>query len=176
MVILFTAAFSELTLINSCSSSQDTLQCLRTSDFDVLQNVYLEITKKALSTGTYAFAPVVDGTFITQRPTQALRQGKVNGVSLITALQVPAKFLIHFQEALYSVFNSFEGLDPSTAVVTDISEYVSNIFPKLSKQEVSAAVSIYAGLGAPSDQAFLIQGECVYDNFLAILCVNQRFH
>ena len=30
---------------------------------------------------TFNFVPVIDGSFITQRPTLALRAGKVNGVS-----------------------------------------------------------------------------------------------
>ena len=30
--------------------------------------------------GTFTFVPVIDGSFITQSPTVALSQGKVNGV------------------------------------------------------------------------------------------------
>lgn len=30
--------------------------------------------------GSFVFVPVVDGIFITDRPTQLLKQGKVNGV------------------------------------------------------------------------------------------------
>ena len=32
--------------------------------------------------GTFVFVPVVDGTFITDRPTQLLKQRRVNGVRL----------------------------------------------------------------------------------------------
>ncbi|KAJ3897885.1 hypothetical protein F5879DRAFT_685803 [Lentinula edodes] len=32
------------------------------------------------------FVPVIDGTFITQRPTLALREGKINGLSLSSPL------------------------------------------------------------------------------------------
>lgn len=58
--------------------------------------------------GTFAFVPVVDGTFITQRPTIALRQGKFNGIrielysvikltsyyrKLFSSLQIPSRVL-----------------------------------------------------------------------------------
>ncbi len=32
--------------------------------------------------GTYTFVPVVDGTFITERPLVTLQRGKVNGVGI----------------------------------------------------------------------------------------------
>ena len=63
----------------SCSSAQDTLDCLRAVDVNSLQNANLEINASGFF-GTFVFVPVVDGSFITERPTELLKAGKVNGV------------------------------------------------------------------------------------------------
>jgi carboxylesterase type B len=65
---------------HSCSTSADTLTCLREVDVDILQAANQNICNSVFF-GTFAFVPVVDGTFIAERPTQLLKQGKVNGVS-----------------------------------------------------------------------------------------------
>jgi carboxylesterase type B len=49
-------------------------------DVDILQAANQNICNSVFF-GTFAFVPVVDGTFIAERPTQLLKQGKVNGVS-----------------------------------------------------------------------------------------------
>ena len=64
---------------SSCSSAQDTLDCLRTVDVNLLQNANAVISTSGFL-GTFVFVPVVDGTFITERPTELLKAGKVNGV------------------------------------------------------------------------------------------------
>lgn len=66
---------------SSCSSASDTLNCLRAADLNVLRTVNTNIQDAAFS-GTFAFVPVIDGNFITQRPTIALKEGKINGVSM----------------------------------------------------------------------------------------------
>ena len=63
----------------SCSSAQDTLDCLRTVDVNSLQSANVEISVSGFF-GTFVFVPVVDGSFITERPTELLKAGKVNGV------------------------------------------------------------------------------------------------
>jgi cholinesterase len=63
----------------SCSSAQDTLDCLRAVDVNLLENVNLEIDASGFF-GTIVFVPVVDGSFITESPTELLKAGKVNGV------------------------------------------------------------------------------------------------
>ncbi len=72
-----------LILLNyRCSSSQDTLECLRNVDIELLDSVNSNIAANGFY-GTFIFVPVVDGTFITERPTEALKKGKVNGVCLL---------------------------------------------------------------------------------------------
>lgn len=69
--------FLQLILAYSCSS----LGCVRTADIAILTNVSLNVNSSAFY-GTFGWAPVVDGTFITQRPTVSLREGKINGVRI----------------------------------------------------------------------------------------------
>ncbi len=69
-------------LNHRCSSSKDTLQCLRNTDTELIDSVNSNIAANAFY-GTAIFVPVVDGTFITERPTEALKKGKVNGVSFL---------------------------------------------------------------------------------------------
>ena len=64
----------------SCSTAQDTLDCLRAVDVNSLQSVNSKIAASGFF-GTFVFVPVVDGSFITERPTEILKAGKVNGVS-----------------------------------------------------------------------------------------------
>ena len=63
----------------SCSSAQDTLDCLRAVDVNSLESANVEINAGGFF-GTFVLVPVVDGSFITERPTELLKAGKVNGV------------------------------------------------------------------------------------------------
>jgi carboxylesterase type B len=65
----------------SCTEANDTLSCLRAADVDLLQQANVDLNDAGFQ-GTFVFVPVVDGDLITQQPSQALAQGKVNGVSL----------------------------------------------------------------------------------------------
>lgn len=78
-------------LYYSCSTSTDTLACLREVDVDTLQVANVNICNSVFF-GTFAFVPVVDGTLVTERPTQLLKQGKVNGVSCAYPTTKPDKF------------------------------------------------------------------------------------
>lgn len=73
-------------LLERCSSAHDTLKCLRSVDITTLAAANLNIAYNAFY-GTWVFVPVVDGTFIKQRPTVALKQlKKLNGVCKISWL------------------------------------------------------------------------------------------
>ena len=61
----------------SCTTAQDTLYCLRSVDVNSLENANLKINNSGFY-GTFVFVPVVDGGFITERPSLLLREGKVN--------------------------------------------------------------------------------------------------
>lgn len=72
----------------SCSSSPDTLACLRAANINTLEYMNNKINYDAFY-GTYAFVPVVDGAFIIDRPTVMLAGGKVNGVRDFIAAITP---------------------------------------------------------------------------------------
>ncbi|KAF9445722.1 alpha/beta-hydrolase [Macrolepiota fuliginosa MF-IS2] len=137
--------FSEVVQRTGCSSAIDTLACLRQVDVDVFAQINIDLGGTSLFK-IPGFVPVVDGILITERPTQLLRQGKVNG------------------QALLSVTNAFEGaifVDMSTADTVQIPSYLANLFPEFRDAEIIAGTAQYANLGAPIDQAIAIMGESI---------------
>lgn len=59
--------------------------------------------------------------------------------------------------------NSFEGRIFVNSSVSDIANYVANLFPNFGPEQVDATVVQYndvAGLSSPLDQAIAITGEC----------------
>ncbi|KAF8183427.1 Alpha/Beta hydrolase protein [Pholiota molesta] len=67
--------FSEVVSQTNCTSSKDSLECLRGVDVNTLQAANTEINASGFF-GTFVFVPVVDGTFITARPTELLRSAR----------------------------------------------------------------------------------------------------
>lgn len=80
-------------MIESCGTSGNTLKCLRTVDTSLLQAANLNITLSGFF-GTFVFSPVVDGSFIVERPVETLRKGHVNGVR--TLMRHLLLYLSHF--------------------------------------------------------------------------------
>ncbi|KAF5367116.1 hypothetical protein D9758_003854 [Tetrapyrgos nigripes] len=140
------AIYSEVVTQTNCASSSNTLACLRAASAGTLQAANIQISSSAFF-GSFLFVPVVDGTFITQRPTEAFRQFKVNGKAVLT------------------VTNTNEGVsfvDQSTENV-NTTFYIEQLFPNLGLQEIQQAVRLYTGLGlTPLQQAELIMGESIF--------------
>ncbi|KAF8628592.1 hypothetical protein AX15_003815 [Amanita polypyramis BW_CC] len=137
------ALYDEVVSQTGCSSSSNSLECLRNTDVTRLQNANTKVGTSVFY-GTHVFVPVVDGTFITQRPTLALRAGKVNGKMLL-GLTV-----------------SREGnilVNQSTA---DITNYIAQLFPLFGGSEIEAVVREYSGLGSPADQANSIMTDATF--------------
>ncbi|KAK0482569.1 Alpha/Beta hydrolase protein [Armillaria novae-zelandiae] len=115
----------------------------KNADVNVLEQINIDLCDSGFF-GTFVFVPVVDGDFIKQRPTVALREGKVNG------------------EVLMSVANTNEGalfVDARTAGTVQVPEYLTQIFPNLSAQNRDVAVAKYSSLGTPIEQVTAIMGE-----------------
>ncbi|KAK0463614.1 Alpha/Beta hydrolase protein [Desarmillaria tabescens] len=130
----------------NCTSAANTLTCLRNADVNLLEQINVQLCISGFF-GTFVFVPVVDGTFIKQRPALALQEGKVNG------------------EVLMSVTNSDEGLifvDTSTAATVQVPEYLTQLFPNLSAQNIDVAVAKYSSLGTPIEQVTAIMGESIF--------------
>ncbi|GLB44903.1 putative type-B carboxylesterase lipase family protein [Lyophyllum shimeji] len=136
--------YNEVVSQTNCASSTDTLNCLRGVDVASLQVTNVNISASALF-GTFIFVPVVDGTFITQRATQALKQRKING------------------NALLSITNSLEGfIFINESQISTASDYISQLFPHFGTPEITKATALYADMGNPFSQAVAIMGEAIF--------------
>ncbi|KAF4614264.1 hypothetical protein D9613_008001 [Agrocybe pediades] len=138
--------YSEAVNQVNCSSATDTLECLREAEADVLEAVNTNINQSGFF-GTFVFVPVVDGTLITDRPTQVLRRGRLNG------------------KISYSVTNPMEGADfvnQSIASTVQVADYVSQLFPNLQPPDIDGATRLYAGLGSNISQVIAIMGESIF--------------
>ncbi|KAL0578556.1 hypothetical protein V5O48_003457 [Marasmius crinis-equi] len=129
----------------NCTTAQDTLACLRKADTTALQTANTNINLAAFF-GTFAFVPVVDGTFIKQRPIEALKEGKVNG------------------EALLAVTNTNEGdlFVNQTASPLNASQYAAELYPELRSQDTAKIAQLYGSSGSAVTQENLIMGESIF--------------
>ena len=64
-----------------CASAKNAFSCLQSVDLNTLETVNFNIAASGFF-GTFVFVPVVDGSFIVERPIQTLQEGKSNGVRL----------------------------------------------------------------------------------------------
>ncbi|KAE9408457.1 alpha/beta-hydrolase [Gymnopus androsaceus JB14] len=136
--------YSEVVAQTNCSSAVDSLTCLRSANETLLQTINTNINVGGFF-GTFVFVPVIDGTFITQRPTEALKQGKVNG------------------KALLSITNTNEGVIfvNQTNPITNVSLYAGTLFPKFGSKQDSKTAELYASLGTPLEQDDAIMAESI---------------
>ncbi|KAF8158921.1 alpha beta-hydrolase [Mycena galopus ATCC 62051] len=135
--------FDDVVAQAGCNGTEP-LDCLRAVDGATLANINLN-TILAGFQNTFTFVPVVDGSFITQSPTDALSQGKVNG------------------DFLLSVINTNEGtVFVDQTLEYDVADYVRNLFPLFGVDESNAAAAAYASLGSPLNQATQIMGDSIF--------------
>ncbi|KAJ6609463.1 Alpha/Beta hydrolase protein [Mycena sp. CBHHK59/15] len=137
-------ATPQVDISHSCAASAVPLDCLRAADSALLQDINLSMGIAGFM-GTFAFVPVVDGSFIPQRPTDALGQGNLNG------------------DILLSFTNSHEGnLFVNQSAEHDVETYVKQLFPLFGPEQTAAAASVYRPLGSPLDQVNAIMGESIF--------------
>ncbi|KAJ7732174.1 Alpha/Beta hydrolase protein [Mycena metata] len=138
--------FIEIVTQANCTTAANSMACLRAVDANSLQTSNTQINNDGFW-GTFLFVPVVDGTFIRQRPTLSLLEAKVNG------------------EALLAVTNTFEGtdfVDQSTGATANATQYALNLFPDFGPAQADKVGALYAGLGTPLFQENAIQGESIF--------------
>ncbi|KIY68218.1 alpha/beta-hydrolase [Cylindrobasidium torrendii FP15055 ss-10] len=117
-----------------CANIQDTLECLRAADTELLQSLDKSVSSSAFMR-TVIFVPVVDGELITQSPIEALNNGQMNG------------------EGVLAVTNANEGvsfIDTDFAVSYDVAGYVHNFFPGLKQESIDYILELYSDLGEMS--------------------------
>ncbi|PMD58787.1 alpha/beta-hydrolase [Hyaloscypha bicolor E] len=91
------------------TSAKTTMICLRSKNSTVLQNASFAVSGSG-EYGTWAFPPVTDGTYIQQRPSQALLQKKVNGKRHLSGNCANEGNLFHQPIASLSDFNAWVNL------------------------------------------------------------------
>ncbi|THV05587.1 alpha/beta-hydrolase [Dendrothele bispora CBS 962.96] len=138
------ALFSQIIAQTNCSLSSDSLACLRAVDVNTLQNVNVAINQAGFYE-TFITFPVVDGTFITQRVTEALKQGKVNGRALLAMTNTNEGIIFVNQTA------------PANATV-----FAGQTFPNFGLEQDEEVARLYAGVGTPLDQVNRILGESIF--------------
>ncbi|KAJ7625350.1 Alpha/Beta hydrolase protein [Mycena polygramma] len=137
------AVFNDVAAQAGCNGTE-VLDCLRAVDTVTLVDINVN-TILAGFQGTYTFVPVIDGSFITQSPTDALLHGKVNGDVLLSVTNTNEGFIFVNQTAEY-----------------DVAEYASNLFPLFGAKESNATASIYKSLGSSLDQVNAIMTESIF--------------
>jgi hypothetical protein len=140
------------------------MACLRAVDATILEAANTNISLSAFY-GTFVFVPVVDGVFITQRPTVSMLEGKVNGVSCSTCLYNADSYFSPIQEAILAVTNAFEGtnfVDQSASV--SASQYSLDLFPRFSTLQAATVSFLYGNLGPELFQVNAVQGECRFSS------------
>ncbi|KAF8554980.1 alpha/beta-hydrolase [Imleria badia] len=124
-----------------CSSSSDSLSCLRSASASTLSN---QIEGNGFY-GTATFVPVVDGALIVERPTVTLGKGNHNG------------------EALYSVTNVNEGREfVQQSLTMSASQYISALFPNIQASQADSLAGLYADFGTSIEQADSVMGEAIF--------------
>ncbi|KAJ6577831.1 Alpha/Beta hydrolase protein [Mycena capillaripes] len=141
---IFQLLFSEVLAQANCTTATDWMACLRAADATVLETANNNINIGGFF-GTFLLVPVVDGVFITQRPTVSLMEGKVNG------------------EALLAVTNTFEGTSfVNQTVNVSAAQYSLNLFPDFSTAQAATITSLYADVGNQLFQVNAVQGESIF--------------
>ncbi|KAF5343387.1 hypothetical protein D9758_015614 [Tetrapyrgos nigripes] len=141
------AIYTEVVSQTNCSDATDTITCLRKADFDVLSAVNNQVAAEGFF-GTFMYSPVVDGKLITRRPTQLMKEGRINKVQRILATS-----------------NSNEGVIFTDPNATDVKDFVMNLFPTLEEDTASEAVALYANANpalSVFDAAAQIYGESMF--------------
>ncbi|KAJ7258057.1 alpha beta-hydrolase [Mycena haematopus] len=137
------AVFDDVVAQASCNSTKP-LDCLRAADSTTLADINLNVILAGFQ-GTFTFVPVIDGSFITQSPTESLSQGKVNG------------------DILLSITNTNEGvIFVNQTAEYDVANYVRNLFPLFGAEESNAAAAVYSSLGSPVNQVTQIMGDSIF--------------
>ncbi|KAJ7154747.1 alpha/beta-hydrolase [Mycena filopes] len=145
------ALYAEVVSMCGCADAANTLDCLRAAPAPLLLAADTTLGVAGFM-GTYTFVPVVDGTFIVERPSVTLNQrGRANGDALLvtTNSDEGAGFFV-FPDVLAT--NNFT-----------LREYITQLFARLPEASINTAVELYAGIGAGvGDQATKVMAESIF--------------
>ncbi|KAF1979270.1 alpha/beta-hydrolase [Bimuria novae-zelandiae CBS 107.79] len=130
-----TQAYDDFTEAAGCSNATNTLQCLRDSDTETLQNASAKVSE-ASAFGSFAFLPVTDGSFVQDLPSSELLGKSLSGKCLLSG----------------NMANEGVPLSPPTTVtLEDFREYVSYTFPYFSATDMAELEDLYSYEGDDQD-------------------------
>ncbi|KAF2854997.1 alpha/beta-hydrolase [Plenodomus tracheiphilus IPT5] len=130
-----TAAYTSFAHHAGCSTSSDTLACLRSTDTIVLQNASAQVSE-AGPFGTFAFLPVTDGSFVKDRLTKQLLSNHLQGKRILSG----------------NMANEGVPLSPpTTKTLQDFRSYLATTFPHFSQQDLVAIEQQYSFPGDDQD-------------------------
>ncbi|OCL09389.1 carboxylesterase family protein [Glonium stellatum] len=131
-----------------CGSAKSTFKCLVNADTAALQNASGTVSTSG-AFGTFGFLPVIDGTFIQERPTVQLLQRKLSGKRILSGN------------------NANEGVPLSPPTITTEAGflgYVKTAFPGFSSSDITNLQAQYSYAGdhspvSPSAPVFDTSGD-----------------
>ena len=130
-----TQAYDDFAEAAGCSNATDTLQCLRESETDVLQNASAKVSE-ASAFGSFVFLPVIDGTFVQDLPSSQLVAKSLKGQRILAG----------------NLANEGVPLSPpDTVTVGDFRDYVSSTFPDFSADDIAELEDLYSYDGDDED-------------------------
>jgi hypothetical protein len=149
--------------IDRCDDAEDTFACLVSVDSDTLISANNAVALSAFYQ-TDVFIPVVDGTFIVERPTITMDRQIVNGVSMMRRFGSSYVHTYVLKDMLLAVTNTFEGTIFTLPTEANVTDFVQQLFPTLSAQQIDKSASYYTALNATLpgtfDQSIAVMGEC----------------
>lgn len=156
-----TALYLQLAATLGCTGS-DQFACLATVDSQKLAHASDTVSRSA-PYGTWGFAPVVDGTFSQERPSQALLAKKTNDARVLIGNNAAEGFVFTPQNITTSV---------------QVTQYAQNFFPSLNSTDIYTMLKTYypepllsGGLYTTQlERAARIYGDLTFDcagNFVA---------
>ncbi|TRM70559.1 cephalosporin esterase [Schizophyllum amplum] len=132
---------------SGCAAHPRPLDCLRSMDASIKSAAEMDVSSKRLH-GTFTFQPVVDNTFVIQRPSEVLAQRRM------------------LTKRLYAITNELEGaifVTPDVVAKTSMAEYIHGLFLNLTPVAIGKAVDMYAAVDSPLGKAAAIMGEAIFD-------------
>ncbi|KAK5114283.1 hypothetical protein LTR62_002534 [Meristemomyces frigidus] len=118
------------------NGSRPIIDCLRDVDSVTLMNAAVNVSQSG-TWGTWPFLPVTDGVLIQSTPSQALLEGKINGVNHLAG------------------HNALEGASwvppKSIDTIDDLVDYLTTTFPNFDNNDIAKILLYYPSSNASTD-------------------------
>ncbi|KAI7976277.1 hypothetical protein EIK77_010750 [Talaromyces pinophilus] len=161
------AIYDQFARVSNCSSSKDTLGCLKAASLETLMTAAYNITySDEYGPSSYTWAPVIDGRFLRTTLTEAIKHGDING------------------DVHWGMYNTYEGenfippslnnSDSSSTSDAAFKLWLSDFLPGLSQDELERLETVYYPPSGSSENiesynSTFVRAELVYRD-LVLAC------